>query len=526
MPPAGDDSHGVAIVTTAGTCGGWDAVLIRPGRNDVRIIGMFLGRLMVGMGFVMAIPLAVALAMGEWNDATALVIGTTFAVGVGRFTEWRLHSTAMLDWSHGLVTVALAWVTGSLVLAVPLYLSGHYGAFVDALFDAMSGLTTSGLALVQDVDHLTVPMNLLRHISHFAGGQGIVVVVLTVLASSSGQIATLYIGEGRDDRIVPNIVRTARFIYLVAFAYLVVGTAALWVVGLTAGLTPGRSLFHGLQIFMAAFDTGGFSPYSTSMAYYHSAMYEAVVVVLMVAGTISFGLHYELWRGRRRQVLQSLETRTLALTMMATTLLALIGLGRSGAYGDTTALLRKGVFTIVSAHTGTGFAVNASGMYVSDWGLIAPAAVVLAMALGGMASSTAGGIKAIRVGLAAKSVMRDLRRAIQPDAAIVVASYTHRNRRIITDAQVRSAITILVLYLVTYLGGALVGVYFGLPFDQALFESTSASANVGLSSGVLSPDNPLPLKLTYLTQMWVGRLEFMAVFALIGYSVAIVRGKS
>ncbi len=501
-------------------------MLIRPGRNDARIIGFYLGKILVGLGWLQTIPLAVAVALQEWNDATALVIGIAIAFGSGRLTEWRLHTSADLTWSHGLVTVALGWLLGPVVLAVPFHLSGHYGQFVDAYFDAMSGLTTSGLTLVQDLDHLTVPMVLLRHLAQFAGGQGIVVVVLTVLATASAQVATLYAGEGRDDRIVPSIVRTARFIFLVAFAYLVVGTFALWLTGLHAGLTAGRSLFHALTIFMAAFDTGGFAPYSNSIAYYHSAPMEAVIIVLMIAGAISFGLHYELWRGRRREMLENLETRALATTGFITVAVALLGLARSGAFLDLGPLVRKGLFTVVSAHTGTGFGVNAGRLYVTDWGLVAPAGIVLAMALGGMASSTAGGIKAIRIGLAAKSVFRDLRRAIQPDAAIVVASYTHRHRRIITDEQVRNAITILVLYLLLYLGGALVGVYYGIPFDAALFESTSAAANVGLSSGVLAPSNPYLLKVVYTLQMWVGRLEFMSVFVLVGWLFAAVRGRT
>jgi trk system potassium uptake protein len=500
-------------------------VLIRPHRDDLRVIGFYVGKVLVGVGALMVLPLTVALVMGEWNDVTAFAIGTAVAVGSGRFTEWRLHTRQPLAWSHGLVTVALAWLSAAAVAAVPLYLSGHYGAFVDAFFDAMSGLTTSGLALIQDLDHLSVSMNLFRHLTHFAGGQGIVVVVLTVLSSTSAHVATLYVGEGRDERIVPNIVRTARFIYLVASVYLVAGTTALWLSGLAAGLNPLRSFFHAANLFMAAFDTGGFSPYSTSIAYYHSVSMELVIIVLMVAGTLSFGLHYELWRGRRREVFENLETRSLAVTGFVTTVLVVLGLARAGTFTEPIALFRKGVFTIISAHTGTGFAVNSSRTFVTDWGLIAPAAVVVAMALGGMASSTAGGIKAIRIGLAAKSVFRDIRRAIQPDAAIVVASYTQRTRRIIRDVQVRSAITILVLFLLLYLGGAMLGVYYGFPFDQALFESTSAAANVGLSSGLLTPTIPLPLKVFYIAQMWLGRLEFMAVFALVGYGVALVRGK-
>ena len=500
-------------------------MLISSDVADLRLIGFYLGRIMTGLGVLQLLPMALAVLLADWNDVTALAVGASLALTFGHLARWRLRSSADLSWSGGMVTVALGWLVGSLLVAVPLYLSGHYGVFVDAWFDAMSGLTTSGLALIQDLDHLSPAMNLLRHLTHFVGGQGIVVVVLTVLTTSGAQVSTLYVGEGRDDRIVPNVVRTARFIYFIALDYLVLGTLALWVSGLVAGLTPLRSLFHAVNLFMAAFDTGGFSPYSSSMAYYHSAAMEGVVIVLMVAGTLAFGLHHQLWRGRFRAVLTNLEVRTLAVTGGLVAGICVLGLGRAGTFTDVTPLLRKGVFTIISAHTGTGFAVNPGRLFVTDWGPVAPAAVVLAMALGGMASSTAGGIKAVRVGLAAKSVGRDLRRAIQPDAAVVTSSYGARPRQLVTDERVSGAMTILVLFLLTYVLGALVGVYHGVPFEAALFESTSAGANVGLSAGVLAPDNPLSMKLVYLVQMWLGRLEFMAAFVLLGWIVALARGR-
>lgn len=500
-------------------------MLIRPRSDDLRIIGYYTGKIVLGLGILQVPALAVALWLGAWNDATALIVGIALAVCIGTASDWRLHTRADLTWSQGLVTVAVAWLIGPVIVAVPLLLSGHYAAFVDAYFDSMSGLTTTGLTLVQDLDHLSQPINLLRHLTHFAGGQGIVVVVLTVLSTSSAHVAALYVGEGRDDRIVPNVVRTARFIYLVASAYLVIGTAALWATGLLAGLTPSRALYHAITIFVAAFDTGGFSPYSTSMAYYHSASMEAVVIVLMIAGTLSFGLHHALWRRRRQEAIRNLEVRTLAVSLALTMGLVMIGLARAGTSTEPGALLRKGAFTILSAHTGTGFSVNASSLYTTDWGLLAPAAVVLAMALGGMASSTSGGIKAIRVGLVAKATVRELRRGVQPDAAVVTSSFWHGHRRLLTDGQVRGAVTILILYLLLYIGGAIAWVFAGHPFDQALFESTSAAANVGLSVGLVSPDNPLWLKLITIAQMWVGRLEFMAAFALLGFGVAMVRGR-
>jgi len=499
-------------------------LLVRPSRQDFQLVGLYIGKVCVGLGLLQLLPLVIALVLGEWNSASALAVGAATSMIVGLVAEIRLHTNRQLLWSHGLVTVAAAWLVGPMLVAIPFWLSGHWGSYLDAFFDAMSGLTTSGLALVQDLDHLPTSMNFLRHVTHFVGGQGIIIVVLTMFAATSG-VGTLYVGEGRDDRIVPNIIRTARFIYLVAGAWMVAGTTLLWVTGSIAGLDPGRAFFHAINLFMAAFDTGGFSPNSPSVAYYHSAGMEAVIVVLMIAGTLSFGMHYELWRGRRRVLIEHIETRALAVTGLLTIILALVGLGRAGAMDGVVPFLRKGVFTVVSAHTGTGFGVVNANLYSSEWGLIAPAAVVIAMALGGMASSTAGGIKAIRVGLAAKSTLRDIRSTLAPDAALVVASYRTRTRQVLNDGDVRAALTIIVLFLGTYLAGAVVGVFYGFPFDESLFESTSATANVGLSTGILAPDNPGPLKLTYIVQMWLGRLEFMSAFALIGFVIALARGR-
>ncbi len=144
-------------------------------------------------------------------------------------------------------------------------------------------------------------------------------------------------------------------------------------------------------------------------------------------------------------MVQDLETRTIGVTTALTVMVCCVGLARAGTFSDPVALLRKGVFTVISAHSGTGFAVNAPRLFVTDWGAIAPAALVLAMVLGGMASSTAGGFKAIRVGLIAKAVGRDIRRAVQPDAAVTVATRTGLTRRVITDGEVRAAISIVVL---------------------------------------------------------------------------------
>jgi trk system potassium uptake protein len=501
-------------------------MLIRPGPRDLRIIGFHLGKVATGLSLMMLVPTVLAVVLGEWNSATALAAGAGICVTFGQLSEWRLATSDPLRAAHGTVIVALSWLVGSVLTAVPLYLSGHVADLLDAWFEAMSGLTTSGLSVVQDLDHLSYSMSFYRHLTHFVGGQGVVIVVLAIMTAGGGA-GTLYVAEGREERIVPNIVRTARFIFVIAAAYLVVGTAALLAALERDGLGGWRGLGHAINLFFAAFDTGGFSPTSQSIAYYHSAALEAVITVLMVAGTISFALHYQLWLGRTRQLARDLEVRSLTLTITAATALGLFGLVRSGAYSDTAALFRKGFFTILSAHSGTGFAVTSGGLFVTDWGALAPAAVVGAMAFGGMAGSTAGGIKAMRIGLTIKGVQHDLRRVLQPGSALVVTTYHSGRRRILRDATARAATTVLLLYVLTYLAGAAVALAYGRwEFTEALFESVSAAANVGLSVGIVSPDMPVGLQVTYIAQMWLGRLEFVAVFALLGYLVALARGRT
>jgi trk system potassium uptake protein TrkH len=147
------------------------------------------------------------------------------------------------------------------------------------------------------------------------------------------------------------------------------------------------------------------------------------------------------------------------------------------------------------------------------------------MALGGGTCSTTGAIKMLRLGIIAKALKQDLRRIILPERAIVEQRLHHLKEIFLEDKQVRAALLITVSYLALYGIGALVGMLYGYPFLDSLFESTSAAANVGLSCGITTPSMPAGLKITYIVQMWSGRLEFMSVFTLIGFFIAAIKGR-
>jgi trk system potassium uptake protein len=503
------------------------SVLLRPGGDDLRLIGFYLGKILLGLGLVMLIPLVVALILGEWNAAASFAIGASLCIIIGSISDVRLSSRRQLTWAHGMVVVALAWLLGAVFAAIPMYLTGRFGDPIDALFEAMSALTTTGMSVIHDLDHTPISVDLYRHLLQFAGGSGIVIVVVSLFAAGGTRAATLYSAEGRDEHILPNFIRTARFIFAVAGALFVVFTTALFVVLWVDGFSPGRALYHAVNLFFASFATGGFSVMQSSIIYYHSFTVELLVIIIMLSGTLAFGLHFALWRGDPREVFRQLETRTLAVTTGLFLVAVVVGLRRADTYDAIEPIYRKGFFTLMSAVSSTGHQVNVGDMYLTDWGALAPAAIVGAMAIGGMASSTTGGIKAIRLGLAYKTLTHDIRRILMPESALVVTTYHAGRRRILRDETSRAATTVLLLFIVSYLIGAVVGLLSG-EFDitQTLFESVSIGSNIGISIGVVSPEMPRVLQLVYIVQMWLGRLEFVAVFVLLGYLVALARGRA
>jgi trk system potassium uptake protein TrkH len=409
--------------------------------------------------------------------------------------------------------------------ALPLYLSGHWKSYLDACFEAMSIFTTTGLVLIQDLDHLAYSHNLWRHLGNFIGGQGIAIVALSFFVKSTSGAFKMYVGEARDEKLVPNVINTARFIWLISIVYLVLGTVILGVVGLSIGMKPFNAFFHSACIFMAGFDTAGFAPQSQNILYYHSSVFEIVTIVIMLLGALNFNLHYQVWFGNRKELWKNIETRTLFITILLFSFVAAVGLGHMGAYHGVVAMFRKGFFHIVSGHTGTGYMTIYARQFINEWGDLALVGMICAMALGGCACSTAGGIKMLRIGIFLKALKQDIKKIILPEKAVVSQMFHHIKDIFLEDKQARSALLITLLYLCLYVFGAIIGVYFGYPFLNSLFESTSAAANVGLTCGITDIGMPSILKLTYIFQMWAGRLEFMSVFVLIGFFITGIKGK-
>ncbi|MDD5618098.1 MAG: TrkH family potassium uptake protein [Candidatus Omnitrophica bacterium] len=503
-------------------------MIFRPQLKDLKVIGFFFGKIILGLGLWFIIPMVTAIIFKEQDAFLDFSISFIFSICLGLFLSLICYipkDKRNLDWVHGMVVVALSWVVAMFLGAIPMWLSGHWLSFLDACFDSMSGFATTGLTLAQDIDHISYSCNLWRHLIMFIGGQGIVIIVLSFLTGIEKGSYSLYIGEGREERILPNLIQTARFIWLVSFVYLVLGSLALAISMRVSGMPWVDSFFHGVCIFMAAFDTGGFSPQAQNILYYHSWIVEVVSIIVMFWGAISFSVHYELWTGNKKAIWQDSEMKALFISVITLLTVVLIGLSRNRVYDTVSVLFRKGFFHLISAHSGTGYSTIYPEQFGAFWAPLSILGLILAMGLGGCLGSTTGAIKMMRIILLFKSFRAEVKRLMFSDATVVVEKFHHIRDIAVDDKHVRTALIITFAFIMLYLGGALIGVYCGYQFLPSLFESTSAAGNVGLSMGIVAPSMPLLLKITYMVQMWIGRLEFIAVFVLIGFVISWLKGK-
>jgi trk system potassium uptake protein TrkH len=487
-------------------------------------VGLYTGRVILVLAGIMVVPLITSLLFGELPIVLDFLVGISITSIVG-FSLLLICGRGSRDisWTQSMIVVSLSWLLAMILSAIPYYLSGYWRSYLDAMFDVMSGFTTTGLVLGQDLDHMPYGINMWRHLLTWIGGQGIIVLALSFFTKGSPGAFKLYVGEGKDERLQPNVINTTRAIWYVSVVYLFVGTFILWITGIFVGLPVIKALFHGLWIFMAAWSTGGFAPQSQNVIYYHSRVYEIITMIFFIIGSFNFNLHWAVWTGNRKEIYRNLETVTFSITATVLSTIAIWELSKLNVYPDAISLLSRGYYSILSAHTTTGFMTIYARQFVLDWGPLALMAITVAMLFGGSASSTAGGFKAVRVGVAFKTVIYEIKRLLAPERAVIVEKIHMGRDIVLEDRYVRIALTIIFLYTISWFILTFITNACGYDLPSSMFESASAIGNVGLSCGVTNPDMPSILKVAYILGMWIGRLEFMAVFVFIGEFIRTLR---
>jgi trk system potassium uptake protein TrkH len=476
-----------------------------------------VGWVMAGLGAAQAIA---ALAGGvsawtvgpvPWDEVIGLGIGalagTASGVGCLLYARRRIP-VASLTRREALLAVALIWAAASIVAAIPFVIAAGMSP-VDALFETISGFTTTGATVITHIERdLARPLLLWRSLIQWLGGMGIVVLMVAVLPTLGAGAKHMYRGEVAGtsaEGLKPRIASTSFTLWKLYAA--LTATAAILLIA--CGLEPFEAVCHSLTTM----STGGFSTHDASVTGLESPAVEYVLSVFMLLGSLNFGLYYMALRERSlRGFLRSTELRVFAIIVTSTFLVTAAALYSSVHAGELELALRKSLFQVVTFSSGTGFLSD-------DYMAYPPSLVMLftgLMFIGGCSGSTTGGFKVERVVLLAKVAWAETRKAFQPNRVHTIRmGRVAVPREILTNVAALLAVTVVVVF-----GGVLfVAAVDGVPFDTAFGAALSCVANCGpapyFTSGDHFADYSAVSKLAFALMMLLGRLEMFTLLAML-----------
>lgn len=461
---------------------------------------------MVGLGILLLIPCIILFISHESRQLISSFLlpssGSIF-LGIILWRVFRPKETVMLTTPDAAVIVTLIWIVAVFVGALPFILSNTLNV-VNGIFEAMSGWTTTGLTMVNP-DNIPRVFLLWRALMQFVGGAGLAVVMLSAIIGSLGP--GVYEAEARTDHLVPHVMHTARMIIKIYLIYFSLG------VGLY--MLSGLELFDALCHAMSGLATGGFSTHSESIAYWNKPSVEIVTIFLMILGTTNFATHHAIISNRGKKGFRDAELTLMFWLIFSAVILITLSMLHTSQfkpacmYADIGEKSREGIFQVISAVSGTGY----STVSLKNWGELPLFILIILMLIEGGTGSTAGGIKLYRIGIIMKSVWWWIKKQFYPPSAVIQRTIWRRGEKLeIHDKHIQAVAGFIGLYLLTYSIGVLIFLADGFSLKESLFEFASAIGTVGLSLGITGPEMPTASKIAQIFGMWLGRLEFIAIF--------------
>ncbi|GGK64838.1 TrkH family potassium uptake protein [Haloarcula sebkhae] len=496
-------------------------------RQSVALTGTVIKYLAVAM----LVPLGIGLLYGEDTVVFLISIGIAITLGVAIEQASDSHE---LGPREALLFVGLSWGAVAVVGAIPYVIAGYgtesaLGEPVNALFESMSGFTTTGATATNEISFARHSHALLmwRQLTQWLGGMGIIVLMVAILPEAAVNGAQLIESEAPGpelQKLTPKIAETARLLWLFYLGFTVLYVLIL--LGLHyAGYAPNMDAYNAVAHAFTTLPTGGFSPQAESIAYFSPAVQWAVIPFMLIAG-MNFALFYLLLQDEYAAFLKDRELQAY-LSANAGVAVILWGLLFTGSapplelggitQGALENSLRQATFQVASLLNSTGYATSD----FAQWGNTAQGVLVFAMFIGGSAGSTGGGVKIVRWLVVLKSIRRQLFTTAHPSAVKPV----RLGGQVIDEDVINAIYGFTLLYLLTF-GVATVFLLLDagrVGLELTVFEAISASlatiGNIGPGFGFLGPFGTYELfpetsKLLMIFLMWIGRLEIIPVFVI------------
>ena len=486
---------------------------------NYKIIFYFFGLLLLFNGGFMLVSTLVSLIYNDGVTLELLLSGlSVLLVGIILMFSTRNHSKEM-NKREGYMVVTFGWIVMTISGALPYMVTEVIPSFTSAFFETMSGYTTTGATIINDIEIVPKGVLFWRSMTHWIGGMGIIVLAIAILPLLGIGGMQLFAAEAPGisaDKLHPRITDTAKRLWLIYFGYTVAETILL--------KAAGMSFFDAVNHAMSSLSTGGFSTKNASVAYWNDQpIIQYIIITFMFLAGSNFVLSYYAFKGKVQKALGDEELRWYFRFVASFTLIAalviyfkadfsLSSLDHPMVWGRAESSFRHALFQVVSVITTTGFVT-------ADFTLWTPFLTVLffgMMFLGASAGSTSGGVKVVRHLVLIKNGFLEFKRALHPNAVLPV----RYNSKAITGIVVYNILGFFILYMISFIVGALVFSMFDIDFESAIGLSASSLANIGPALGAFSPVNNYAA-LPPLAQWWasflmlIGRLELFTVLVLL-----------
>ncbi len=488
-------------------------------RLNLKVIAHIMGLLLLCNGgfMISAILVSWYYSDGVTMEISAASLITAF-VGVllMYFTRDRQKE---INKREGYIVVTFGWIFMALSGTLPYVVSGAIPSFTNAFFETMSGYTTTGASILNDIESIPKGILFWRSLTHWIGGMGIIVLavaILPLLGIGGMQLFTAESPGPSADKLKPRITDTAKRLWLIYVGFTFAEALLLWVAGMGG--------FDAVNHAMSTMATGGFSTKNASAAYWNdNPLIQYIIIIFMFLAGVNFVLSYFGFKGRIQRVLRDDEFKWYAgfiafFTILTASViyfqanLGISSIDHPQVLGQAESAFRHALFQVLTIVTTTGFVT-------ADYTMWTPFLTILFFGmffLGGSAGSTAGGMKVMRHTIMIKNGIMEFKRTLHPHAVLPVRF----NGKEVRYEIVFNILGFFILYLLSFIIGAVVLAFMGLDFTTAIGGAATSLGNIGPAFGDLGPVNnfealPAPAKWWCTFLMLIGRLELFTVLILL-----------
>jgi len=473
--------------------------------NNNKTVFFAIGVLLITLGTFMLIPFVVQFIYDERNSTFLSSASITIFIGI-LLVLTNLEENKKLNLQQAFLLTTLSWLSIAIFGCIPFLLSNLNLSFVDAFFESMSGITTTGSTIITNLDNAPKSILIWRAILQWLGGIGVIVMAITVLPLLNVGGMQLFRVESSDttEKILPRAREVTIIISIIYLTLTFTCGIAYWLVGM--------NIFDSIAHSMTTIATGGFSTYSNSIGYFQNPKIEIIAIIFIVLGSIPFIAYLKFVKGDQKIFFKDVQIKGLIYIFIISVLLMLLYLIFSNKEYSFAENLRISTFNVVSILSGTGYVTSDFSL----WGNFPLIFFLLLMFIGGCAGSTTCGIKVFRFQILGLFISNQIKKLVYP-SGIFPIKY---NNEKISNSFIYSIITFIFLYFFIFFVLAVLLSISGLDFITAISGSASAISNVGPGLGdIIGPngnfsDLPNFSKLSLSLGMLLGRLELFAVLVL------------